>query len=135
MFSKLKQISCLSVVLILSLTTIAQVNPTSAEERMKGIQQRKTLEQNSLVNGIKFRNIGPTVMSGRVVDIEANPEDPTEFYIAYASGGLWYTINNGQSFKPIFDSEAVIGLGAMAVNWKNRTIWLGTGEANSSRSS
>lgn len=30
-------------------------------------------------------------MSGRVVDIEANPEDPTEFYVAYASGGLWYT--------------------------------------------
>ena len=135
MFSKLKQISCLTVVLVLSLTTTAQVNPTSAEERMKGLQQRKILEQNSLVNGIKFRNIGPTVMSGRVVDIEANPEDPTEFYVAYASGGLWQTINNGQSFTPIFDNEDILTIGDIAVNWSgSRTIWIGTGEVNSSRS-
>ncbi len=136
MFSKLKQFFCLVVVLVLSLTTIAQVNPTTAEERMKGLQQRKALENKSLVNGIKFRNIGPTVMSGRVVDIEANPEDPTEFYVAYASGGLWQTTNNGQSFISIFDSEDVLTIGDIAVNWAgNRTIWIGTGEVNSSRSS
>ena len=136
MFSKLKQIFSLAVVLVLNLTTIAQVNPTTAEERMKGLQQRKALENKSLVNGIKFRNIGPSVMSGRVVDIEANPEDPTEFYVAYASGGLWQTTNNGQSFTPIFDSEDILTIGDIAVNWTgNRTIWIGTGEVNSSRSS
>jgi hypothetical protein len=50
-------------------------------------------------------------MSGRVVDIDVNPSDPTEFYVAYASGGVWYTINNGQSFKPIFDSTATLNIG------------------------
>jgi photosystem II stability/assembly factor-like uncharacterized protein len=102
---------------------------------MKAVQQRKALEQNSLVNNIKFRNIGPVTMSGRVVDIEANPEDPTEFYAAYASGGLWYTTNNGQSFDPVFDSEDILTIGDIAVDWKNKTIWIGTGEVNSSRSS
>ena len=135
MFSKLAQFCCLVLVLILSLTTFSQVNPTPADERMKAGQQRKLLEQNSLVNNIKFRNIGPVTMSGRAVDIEANPEDPTEFYVAYASGGLWYTTNNGQSFVPIFDSEDILTIGDIAVDWKNHTIWIGTGEVNSSRSS
>ena len=74
-------------------------------------------------------------MSGRVDDIDVNPDDPTEFYVAYATGGLWYTHNNGQSFIPVFDSADVISIGDMAVNWKTKTIWVGTGEVNSSRSS
>jgi photosystem II stability/assembly factor-like uncharacterized protein len=119
----------------LHICPLAQVAPTSAEERMKKVQQRKELEKKSVLNDISFRNIGPVTMSGRVVDIEANPDDPTEFYVAYASGGLWYTKNNGLSFKSIFDSEDILTIGDIAVNWKTRTIWVGTGEVNSSRSS
>ena len=52
----------------------------------------------------------------------------------YATGGLWHTTNNGQSFEPIFDQEDVIFTGTVAVHWPSRTIWVGTGEANSSRS-
>lgn len=112
----------------------AQIKPTSASERLKGMERRKLLEQNSLVKDVKFRNIGPSIMSGRVVDIEANPADPTEIYVAYATGGLWHSTNNGQSFTPIFDNEQVIGIGDIAVNWNTKTIWVGTGEVNSSRS-
>ncbi|MFN3665003.1 MAG: WD40/YVTN/BNR-like repeat-containing protein, partial [Sediminibacterium sp.] len=114
---------------------IAQVKPTSADVRMKAVQQRKQLQQQSLVNNTSFRNVGPSVMSGRVVDMEVNPEDPTEFYVAYATGGLWHTTNNGQSFTSIFDSEDIMTIGDIAMNWKTRTIWVGTGEVNSSRSS
>jgi photosystem II stability/assembly factor-like uncharacterized protein len=113
----------------------AQIKPSTASERLNGLQKRKLLEDNSLLKDIKFRNIGPSVMSGRVVDIEVNPADPTEFYVAYATGGLWYTTNNGQSLVPVFDKENVIGIGDIAVNWSAKTIWVGTGEANSSRSS
>ncbi|HEY0059712.1 MAG TPA: hypothetical protein VGB56_11280 [Flavisolibacter sp.] len=113
----------------------AQVAPTPAAERMKGLQRRQELERKSTLNGIKFRNIGPTVMSGRVADLDVNPEDPTEFYVAYASGGLWHTTNNGQSFRSIFDSADVLTIGDIAVDWNSKTIWVGTGEVNSSRSS
>src|SRR5687767_10789 len=126
---------CLFVYLHIGIIVFAQVNPTPAAERVKKIQQRKELEKKSMLNDIQFRNIGPTVMSGRVSDIEANPDDPTEFYVAYSSGGLWHTKNNGLSFKPIFDSEDILTIGDIAVNWKTRTIWIGTGEVNSSRSS
>ena len=113
----------------------AQTLPTPAVERNNGLQKRKLQANDTLLRSIKFRNIGPTAMSGRVVDLEVNPTDPTEFYLAFASGGLWHTTTNGQSFEPIFDKEDVITIGDIAVHWPSRTIWVGTGEANSSRSS
>jgi len=113
----------------------SQVLPTNGADRKEGLAKRKKLEENSLVRNLNFRNIGPTIMSGRVVDLEVNPEDPTEFYVAYASGGLWHTKNNGQTFIPIFDNEDAHTIGDIAVNWKTRAIWVGTGEVNSSRSS
>jgi photosystem II stability/assembly factor-like uncharacterized protein len=121
--------------LLICVSTNAQVTPTSATDRMKVTEQRRMLEQKSLLKDISFKNIGPVTMSGRVVDIEANPDDPTEFYVAYATGGLWHTKNNGLSFKPIFDSADVIVIGDIAVNWSKKIIWVGTGEVNSSRSS
>ena len=135
MFSKLKVFICLTLLSAVTLTTWSQVNPTSADERLKGLQQRKLLEEKSVLNSIQFRNIGPSIMSGRVVDLDVNPDDPTEFYVAYASGGLWYTTNNGQSFVPVMDSIDLLIIGDIAVNWKARIIWVGTGEVNSSRSS
>ena len=133
--TSLKFLFFLSTLAYQHISVFAQVAPTSAEERMKKVQQRKELEKRSVLNDISFRNIGPVTMSGRVSDVEANPDDPTEFYVAYASGGLWYTKNNGLSFKPIFDSTDILTLGDIAVNWKTKTIWVGTGEVNSSRSS
>lgn len=135
MLSKLKHFACLFIPAVISLTSFAQVIPTSAAERLKGLEKRKLLEQKSTLNDIKFRSIGPSIMSGRVVDLDVNPNDPTEFYVAYATGGLWHTTNNGQSFTPVFDSANVIGIGDIAVNWTSGTIWVGTGEVNSSRSS
>lgn len=87
------------------------------------------------VSDVKFQNIGPTIMSGRVVDLAVNPDNPTEFYVAYASGGLWYTNNNGTSFQPIMDTAPTLNCGSVTVNWKTDEIWVGTGEVNASRSS
>ena len=89
----------------------------------------------SLVKNVPFENIGPSIMSGRVVDLDVNPEMPSEFYVAYASGGLWHTINNGTTFTPIMDNASTQNLGDIAVHWPTRTIYVGTGENNSSRSS
>lgn len=123
------------------LTSVAQIKPSLATDRLGSLQKRKSAANNSLLKTIAFRNIGPTQMNGRVVDIEVNPNDPTEFYVAYASGGLWHTVNNGLSFAPLFEKEDAFSIGDIAVNWKTtaadsaRNIWIGTGEVNSSRSS
>jgi len=99
------------------------------------IAQDTTVNKTSLVQNIPFTSIGPTIMSGRVVDLEVNPDNPNEFYAAYASGGLWHTKNNGTTFTPILDTSETQNIGDIAVHWKTKTLWVGTGENNSSRSS
>ncbi len=124
------------ILLLISVNYVsAQIKPSTAAERLNGLQKRKLLERDTILKDIKFRNAGPSIMSGRVTDVDVNPADPTEFYVAYASGGLWYTVNNGQSLIPVFDKENAFSIGDIAVNWSTKTIWVGTGEANSSRSS
>lgn len=108
---------------------------TSKPEVKKALFQKTQMAKNSLVKNIPLHTIGPSVMSGRVVDLEVNPNDPTEFYVAYASGGLWHTKTNGVSFKPLMDNAETQNIGEIAVDWKNNIIWVGTGENNSSRSS
>ncbi len=106
---------------------------TQAVERFNF--QNSKLNNKSILKNINFRNIGPTVMSGRVVDLDINPEDPTHFYVAYASGGLWETRNHGNTFSPLFDNQVVMTIGDIKVDWNENIIYVGTGENNSSRSS
>jgi len=116
-------------------TAFSQQPATPSTLIEKSLELKHVLMQQSRVKNIPFTNIGPTVMSGRVTDLDVNPENPIEFYVAYASGGVWHTVNNGASFVPILDSAHTQNVGDIAVHWPTRTIWVGTGENNSSRSS
>ncbi len=131
----MRKLTFIAACLLVIINLTAQIAPTPAKERMKGLEKKSALVANSIINQVTFRNVGPGIMSGRVVDLAVNPNNTTQFYVAYATGGLWYTENNGQSFVPVFDSVAVITIGAVAVDWASGTIWVGTGEVNSSRSS
>ncbi len=113
----------------------SQQSSTPVKKIKKAIKQKQELAQNSLVKNVAFKNIGPTIMSGRVVDLDVNPNNPNEFYVGYASGGVWYTTNNGSTFEPILDTSNTQNVGDIAVDWDKKTIWVGTGENNSSRSS
>jgi len=113
----------------------AQISPTSEQINLEALDHKSKLAEQSLVKNIPLKNIGPSVMSGRVVDIAVNPENAIEFYVGYASGGLWYTNNNGTTFTPLLDGTDTQNVGAVAVHWPSGTIYLGTGENNSSRSS
>ena len=127
----------LSIVLYtISYTLVfSQPSPSDAQSIINAYKNKETLTHSSRVKNIEFRNIGPTIMSGRVVALEVNPQDPTKFYVAYASGGVWYTDNNGTSFESISDDWPTQNIGEIAMDWGNGTLWVGTGENNSSRSS
>jgi photosystem II stability/assembly factor-like uncharacterized protein len=124
------------VFLVSSFLGFSQTPPaTAALQVQQGVEQYQQQAQDSPFKNLVFKNIGPTIMSGRVVDVDVNPADPTEMLVAYASGGLWHTKNNGTSFTPLMDNSGTINLGDIAVDWPSKTIWVGTGENNASRSS
>ncbi|SHI52490.1 VPS10 domain-containing protein [Pseudozobellia thermophila] len=127
----------LSVLVILFSCFIghSQILPTPPSKVKSALLQKQAMETGSILKNWPLKNIGPTIMSGRVVDLDVNPENPVEFYVAYASGGLWYTNNNGTSFTPVMDNAPTQNIGDIAVHWPSGTLWVGTGENNASRSS
>jgi photosystem II stability/assembly factor-like uncharacterized protein len=98
-------------------------------------RETKSFDAKAPFKNLPIENIGPTIMGGRVVDLEVDPNDANHFYVAFASGGLWETKNNGQSFLPVFETESTLTIGDFAIHWPSNTIYIGTGEVNSSRSS
>lgn len=85
---------------------------------------------------VPVRSIGPANMSGRIVDLAINPQDPMQWWAATASGGLLRTDNNGATFTHQFDKQATVSIGAMDVSASDPTIlWIGTGEENPRNSS
>jgi photosystem II stability/assembly factor-like uncharacterized protein len=85
---------------------------------------------------LKFRDIGPAVMGGRLHDVHIDPKDPATLYVAAASGGIWKTTNKGVTWKPIFEKQPDNTFGALAIFPKDaKIIWAGTGEQNNRQSS
>ncbi|HET7275416.1 MAG TPA: hypothetical protein VFI91_09660 [Longimicrobiaceae bacterium] len=88
----------------------------------------------TFLSSFEWRSIGPANMSGRITDIEGVPGTST-FYVASAAGGIWKTINNGTTFRPLFQNERVISMGDIAIAPSDTSIiWAGTGEEDSRNS-
>lgn len=87
------------------------------------------------LSSLKFRSIGPALTSGRVADIAVNPDNSSEFYVGAAAGGVWKTINAGNTFTPIFDGQGSYSIGTVEIDPNNHNVvWVGTGENNNQRS-
>ena len=111
-------------------------SPMQGAVRLKGYARRVEMEQESPLAAIRFRNVGPEVQGGRIVDLAAPAARPDTLLVAFASGGLFRTENRGGSWTPLFDGESAMTIGAIAVaDSEGKVLWVGTGEANSSRSS
>lgn len=109
--------------------TIAILFGISAQAQKKNKEEKKSPVNSELLSGIKFRNIGPAFMSGRVADIAVNPNNTAEWYVAVGSGGVWKTSNAGTTWTPIFDHQKVYSTGCITIDPSNANrIWLGTGE-------
>ena len=131
----MKNYKIILLLLLASTMSFAQPQSSDSSKLINAYQQKEELTKSSRVKNIHFRNIGPTIMSGRVVALEVNPKDSTKFYVAYASGGVWYTDNNGTSFRSISEDWPTQNIGEISMDWNNKILWVGTGENNSSRSS
>lgn len=118
------------VVIAVLFLCLIEMTSFAASESKKGQNNNIELVP-ELFQNLKWRNIGPANMMGRVADIEGVPGDPNILYVGSASGGVWKTTNGGTTWKPIFDDQPVASIGDLALEPDNSdVIYVGTGEAN-----
>ena len=92
-------------------------------------QNAPTVTDQSLIKDLKWRNIGPANMVGRISAFDALDKDFTHVLVAGASGGVFKSINAGTTWEPIFDKYGSASIGDVAFFQKDpNIIWVGTGE-------
>ncbi len=83
----------------------------------------------AIPQNLAFRFMGPAV-GNRIASAAGVPSDPTVYYAGAASGGVWKSTDSGRTWAPIFDSQPVMAIGALAVSTSDpKQVWAGTGEA------
>ncbi|HEX4683806.1 MAG TPA: hypothetical protein VH277_13900 [Gemmatimonadaceae bacterium] len=86
----------------------------------------------STLAAFRWRNVGPSNFMGRVSDVQGIPGPSKTLYVAAAGGGIWKSMNNGITWRPIFDDQDVAAFGMLAIAPSDTNIvYAGTGEPNS----
>lgn len=94
----------------------------------------------AVLDAVEFRNLGPFRAGAWITDI-AVPDAPVRdhlrtIYVGTRNGGIFKSVNNGTTFKPLFDGQTHLSIGALAISPSNpEVVWAGTGDAYSARSS
>ncbi|MEE2888359.1 MAG: hypothetical protein VX951_13090 [Planctomycetota bacterium] len=115
------------------------VTPTGATSpgvREQAWQQHMSMAKASPFAELSWRSIGPRKQGGRIEAIACHPSKTSVIYVGAGSGNLWKSVNNGTTWRPVFDSESTFAIGDVAVAPSNPDIvWVGTGERLMARSS
>ncbi len=121
----MKRFSLLSIVLVAVLALPALAADDAEDSKWSS----------GTFSGLKWRALGPAMMSGRIGDIAVHPDDKAHWYVAVSSGNIWETRNGGITFEPIFDDQGSYSIGCIHLDPTNpQIVWVGTGENNSQRS-
>lgn len=117
---------------LLVLVTIFNAESQNKTDKKEGT---KLPYDASTISPLSFRMVGPALTSGRVADIAIHPKNKDKWFVAAASGGVWYTENHGITFSPIFDNYGSYSIACVELAPSNpNTVWVGTGENNNQRS-
>src|SRR2546423_430253 len=84
----------------------------------------------SALSSMRWRSLGPP-RGGRVNGVSGVPGRPNIFYFGSVGGGVWKTVNSGRTWTPVFDSQPIASIGAVAVAPSDpNVVYVGSGEAD-----
>ena len=85
---------------------------------------------------LKWREIGPAVIGGRISDIAVDHADTRVIYIGTATAGVWKSTNHGTTWEAIFTDQSTSSIGDVTLAPSNpNVVWVGTGEPQNRQSS
>jgi len=130
MFVPTKPVACTAALLacFVSAAALAQARP----QQRPAAPPSPTAPQlaQALFKDLRWRNIGPANIAGRITDIEAVESNPAVVILAAASGGMWKSTNAGTTWTPIFESYGTGNMGDVDIFQPNPDIiYVGTGES------
>ena len=81
-----------------------------------------------LLTGLRYRSLGPA-RGGRVTTVTGVPSQPFTFYMGSTGGGVWKTVDAGQTWVNVTDGQIGVGsMGAIDVSQSDpNTVYIGTG--------
>src|SRR5512143_1461500 len=124
----------LAALLVLATLAALPAGAAPAAPPAKGAARADSLLKPETFSGLELRSIGPAINSGRISDIAVDPQHPATWYVTVAYGGVWKTVNAGNTWTPVFDGQGTSSIGCVAVDPKDPlVVWVGTGENNAQR--
>ncbi len=102
--------------------------PQYSTARASALPNRAEMAESQLLAG-QWTPLGPGNIGGRTRALLIHPQDPSLMYAAGVSGGVWKTVNGGQSWTPLADLIANIAVNALVLDSTNpQVLYAGTGE-------
>jgi photosystem II stability/assembly factor-like uncharacterized protein len=121
------------LVVVLCLALVAAAPALAAPARSAGKSTESRVNAGAFA-GLKFRELGPALMSGRISDLAVHPKDKSTWFVAASYGGMWKTTNAGTTWTPL-TGFGTSSMGCVTIDPTDPlVVWVGSGENNSQRS-
>src|SRR5581483_12440745 len=114
------------ILLSTALALFAQDAPPQAGRGARGGANQDPINERTF-SSLRARQIGPAMISGRILQIAVFPDSPSHYMIALAAGNIFMTENNGTTWTPVFENYGSYSIGWITIDQKNPSIvWVGT---------
>ncbi len=112
-------------------TQTRRVAPDQSAARLRHQAWDRFAAAERTPSGAGWFTIGPSTLSGRCTSIAFDPSNTDIIYVGSAGGGVWKSLDGGDSWSPLSDHLPPLAVGALAVLPSDPDVVLmGTGEAN-----
>jgi photosystem II stability/assembly factor-like uncharacterized protein len=122
-----------NILLIIATGILCLSGPGFSQKRKENIKSSSGAEvkisyDSAILNGMEWRCIGP-FRGGRSAAVTGVPGHPNLYYFGSTGGGVWKTVNGGQSWQNISDGYFGGSIGAVAVSESDPNVmYVGGGE-------